>query len=329
MLIFNGQKPLRRASWPRALSHVGVWLLLMGWGAAFAQPASPRPVLTRVSDGIYMVQGLSALGSSVNRNFISNASVILTQDSVVVVDALGAPVLARELIEEIRKITSNPISHVIVTHYHADHVYGLQAFQDVGARIVAHPMARAYLHSDAAQLRLQASREDMAPWVDHNTRLVAADIWVDQPTVLRLGGLDIHVQPSGPAHTPEDLVVWIPQRRTLVAGDLVFRGRVPFVGQADSGQWIQALDRLLSFEAEVILPGHGPFSAHARQDLQLTRDYLAFLRQSMGEAARNMEPFDEAYARTDWSRFAHLPLFGVANRINAFNTYLLMEKTAP
>jgi hypothetical protein len=49
----------------------------------------------------------------------------------------------------------------------------------------------------------------------------------------------------------------------------------------------------------------------------------------MGDAARNMEPFEEAYARTDWSRFANLPLFGVANRINAFNTYLLMEKLVP
>ena len=66
----------------------------------------------------------------------------------------------------------------------------------------------------------------------------------------------------------------------------------------------------------------------ARADLELTRDYLAYLRQTMGEAARNMEPFEEAYARTDWSRFDKLPLFGVANRINAYNTYLLMEQGA-
>jgi hypothetical protein len=58
----------------------------------------------------------------------------------------------------------------------------------------------------------------------------------------------------------------------------------------------------------------------------LTRDYLVHLRQAMGEAARNLEPFEDAYARTDWSRFESLPLFGVANRINAYNTYLLMER---
>ena len=76
-------------------------------------------------------------------------------------------------------------------------------------------------------------------------------------------------------------------------------------------------------------PGHGPLSLEPGVDLQLTRDYLAYLRQTMGEAARNLEPFDEAYARADWSRFAALPLFAAVNRMNAYNTYLLMEREAP
>jgi len=177
-------------------------------------------------------------------------------------------------------------------------------------------------------LRLVASREDLAPAVDDHTHLVTADRWIDAPVTLQLGGLDFLVQPAGPAHTPEDLIVWVPQRSLLFAGDIVFRGRIPFVGQADSGQWIAALEKLLAFDPVIILPGHGPVSNSARVDLELTRDYLAYLRQSMGEAARNLDPFEEAYARTDWSRFAALPLFGPANRINAYNTYLLMEQSA-
>ena len=59
--------------------------------------------------------------------------------------------------------------------------------------------------------------------------------------------------------------------------------------------------------------------------MQLTRDYLVYLRDRMGEAARNMDPFDEAYRAADWSRFEKLPLFQAANRMNAYNTYLLME----
>ena len=62
--------------------------------------------------------------------------------------------------------------------------------------------------------------------------------------------------------------------------------------------------------------------------MELTRDYLVYLRSSMGQAAKNMEPFDEAYKATDWMKFEHLPLFRVANRMNAYNTYLLLEKEA-
>jgi glyoxylase-like metal-dependent hydrolase (beta-lactamase superfamily II) len=301
---------------------------MMLTAAAATAQTTIRPMPAQVAPDSYMVQGLSALGSSANRNFISNAAFVVTKDGVLVIDALGSPALARELLAEIRRITPAPVRYVVLTHYHADHIYGLQVFKEAGATVIAHQAGREYLNSDTAALRLQASREEMAPAVDAQTRLVPADRWIDARTTLQLGGLDFVLQPAGPAHTPEDLVVWVPQLKLLFAGDLVFRGRVPFVGQADSGRWITALDTLLAFDARVIVPGHGPASTSARADLELTRDYLTYLRKTMGEAARNMDPFEEAYARTDWSRFDKLPLFNAANRINAYNTYLLMEQAA-
>ena len=141
-----------------------------------------------------------------------------------------------------------------------------------------------------------------------------------------MGTTELRIRHAGPAHTPEDLVVHVPARGVLFAGDLVFRGRVPFVGQADSRRWIGALEGLLALQPRLVVPGHGPVSATPMADLALTRDYLAYLRRTMGDAARNMEPFDEAYDRTDWSRYAGLPLFRAANRMNAYNTYLLMER---
>jgi glyoxylase-like metal-dependent hydrolase (beta-lactamase superfamily II) len=218
---------------------------------------------------------------------------------------------------------------VILTHYHADHIYGLQTFKAQGARILAHQAAREYLNSDTALIRLQASRETLAPWVNAQTRLVPADDWIDGSRDLVVGGVRFVLTPVGPSHTPEDVVVYLPQEKVLFAGDLVFRNRVPYVGQADSGHWIKALDTLLAFDTAVIVPGHGPLSSEARKDMELTRDYLGYLRKTMGQAARNMEPFDDAYQATDWKRFESLPLFRVANRMNAYNTYLLMEREAP
>lgn len=287
--------------------------------------AEPLP-LQAVAPGVWFVQGEAALGSVENRNFISNAGVVVTPAGVVLIDALGSPALAESLLAAIKSITSQPVRYVIVTHYHADHVYGLQVFQAAGARIIAHEAGRAHVQSDAALLRLQASRASLAPWVDDTTRLVPADQWVRDDMVLELGGERLHIRHAGPAHTSEDLTVWVEGPRVLFAGDLVFRGRIPYVGQADSQGWIMALSELITAAPAVIVPGHGPASTRALEDLQLTRDYLQFLRDAMGHAAANMEPFDDAYARTDWSAFEAWPLFRAANRMNAYNTYLLMER---
>lgn len=279
----------------------------------------------QVSKSAWFVQGLSALGSPENQNFISNAGFVVTQDGVVVIDALGSPALAKRLLSEIAKITSKPVTHVILTHYHADHVYGLQVFKDAGAKIIAHRAGREYLTSNTAALRLEASRDDLAPWIDKNTRLVPADEWIDGPSDRTIGGMRFWLRVVGPAHTPEDLAVYLPDEKVLFVGDLVFRNRIPFVGEANSGQWIKSLDVLLGFDAAAVVPGHGPLSLQPRADMELTRNYLVYLRKHMGKAARDMTPFDEAYKATDWSRYENLPLFGPANRMNAYNTFLLME----
>jgi glyoxylase-like metal-dependent hydrolase (beta-lactamase superfamily II) len=318
----------------RRLLCASAMAMLLGQGSAHAADndvatIAMRPV--RLAEGAWFVQGEAALGSAANQNFISNAGFVVTPAGVVVIDALGSPPLARRLLQEIRRITPLPIRYVIATHYHADHIYGLQVFKEAGATILAHVGAREYLASDNARQRLAASRQDLFPWVDENTRLVAPDRWLGVPdpradTTLDLGGVRLLVRPVGPAHSPEDLVVYLPDQGVLYGGDIVFRGRIPFVGQADSRAWIEALERLLALKPKVLVPGHGAASTDPVADITLTRDYLLYLRERMGAAAREMEPFDEAYARTDWSRFSALPLFQAANRINAYNTYLLMEQ---
>ena len=167
--------------WRRALT---LTLVLATANTAMAQMASrpAGPQALAVAPGSWMVQGLSALGSQANRNFISNAGFVVTSAGVVVIDALGSPELARELRAEIARITPLPVTHVIVTHYHADHIYGLQVFKDEGASVVAHRQALLYLNSDTAQQRLAASREELFPWVDEKTRLVAADRWITSAT---------------------------------------------------------------------------------------------------------------------------------------------------
>ncbi|MDZ7812146.1 MAG: hypothetical protein U5L74_03120 [Ideonella sp.] len=79
--------------------------------------------------------------------------------------------------------------------------------------MIAHRRAAEYLISDLARRRLQALREDVAPWVDERTRLVVPDEWIDLRTEKMLGGMPVLWESVGPARIPGDLVVWFPQHR--------------------------------------------------------------------------------------------------------------------
>ena len=291
-----------------------------------AQPATPlQPVPVKVGGSGYYVLGQGGLATPANQGYNSNAGFVVTADGVVVIDALGTVPLGEALIAAIRKVTAQPIRRVIVTHYHADHVYGLQAFKAIGADIWAHAGGRAYLEGEAA-MRLEQRRRDLAPWVDERTRVVPADRWLAGNDTFRLGGLTFDLIHLGPAHSPEDLVVVVREEQMIFSGDIIFTGRIPFVGEADSKRWLQTMDRLIALQPKLMVTGHGRVSTDPAADLVLTRDYLLYLRETMGRAVEDFVPFEEAYAKTDWSRYAKIPAFDAANRINAYGQYLVMER---
>jgi glyoxylase-like metal-dependent hydrolase (beta-lactamase superfamily II) len=280
----------------------------------------------RLGPHSYFVQGLPGAASSENQGFMSNAGFVVTRDGVVVFDALASPPLAEKLVGLIRKTTRQPIKRVIVSHYHADHFYGLQVFKALGADIWAHRLARGATQTEEAALRLAQRKEALFPWVDDDTQLLEADRFIDGDIDFEMGGVQFALRHVGPAHSSEDLAMLVRQDGVLFAGDLVFRGRVPFVGDADSRAWIAALDKLITLKPRVLVPGHGAPSRTPRTDLVFTRDYLTYLRTSMGQAARQLVPFDEAYESTDWSRYRGMPAFDEANRVNAYNQYLRLEQ---
>jgi glyoxylase-like metal-dependent hydrolase (beta-lactamase superfamily II) len=226
----------------------------------------------------------------------------------------------------IRKVTKQPIKLVIVSHYHADHFYGLQVFKAEGAEIWAHRAAEGATRTEDAALRLAQRKEALFPWVDDSTQLLEADRFLEGDTDFEMGGLHFALRYVGPAHSTEDMAMMVKEDGVLYAGDLVFRGRVPYVGDADSRAWIAALDTLIALKPKVLIPGHGAPSRTPRADLVFTRDYLQYLRTTMGRAARDFIPFKEAYAATDWSKYRSMPAFNESNRVNAYNQYLRLEQ---
>jgi glyoxylase-like metal-dependent hydrolase (beta-lactamase superfamily II) len=293
------------------------------WENVPYEPADVEMHLIQVSPHAYYVQGVAGEATE-NQGFMSNAGVVITEQGVVVIDALGTPSLAYLLLTKIREVTDKPIVKVIATHYHADHIYGLQVFKDQGAEIIAPLGAKDYLMSPAAEGRLTQRRESLFPWVDARTHLVKPDVYVSGDTQFRLGGLDFKITLLGSTHSQGDLILNVVQDNVTFAGDLIFEGRIPFVAGAKPQHWIDTLAAMDTTKLKVIVPGHGAASTNPTTAVNFTLGYLRYLQTHMREAVENLMPFDDAYSSMDWSRYEKMPAAKV-NRMNAYYMYLELE----
>ena len=225
---------------------------------------------------------------------------VVTASSVIVIDTVDSAAQAALLLDAIRQLTPKPVSHVLLTRQRAGQTEALATWKVMGAAIVARRPAQPAVAADGAPA-------------------LRADLWIDDSTDLLVGGTQIQaVVLTG---TTERMAYVLPEDGVLFVGDLAEPGRIPDLSGRDAREQIALLDELLKLKARVVVPARGPAALEAVAGLQRERDYLAFVQDTMGAAVRGAEPFDAAYARTDWSRFAALPQFAAFNRANAAAVY--------
>ena len=310
--------------------------------AAAAQTPSPYPRLTIPlnieqvpGNPIWYSTGNPGVPGKDNEGNTSNAGFVVTSDGVVVFDALGTPSLGWALLEAIRKITDKNIRYVVASHYHADHIYGLQAFRDhTPAIIVAQERSGEYKDNEhtadeRANQRLDQRRTALFPWVDGNTRVVPPDITFKERMTITIGERRLTLLYAGPAHSSSDMMMMVEPDGVLFAGDIVQNGRIPFMNSDDvsTTQWLHALDEVARLDPKYIIPGHGRTSTKATQAIAFTRDYIQHVRNTMATAVQNWTDFDVAYEEADWLKYRDMPAFASNNRGNAYRIYLELERS--
>lgn len=280
----------------------------------------------KLADHTYQIQGKAGIATD-NGGFISNAGFVVTGDGVVVVDTLGSPSLAVEMLKRIRQVTDQPIKKVIITHYHADHLYGAQVFKELGAEIIAPIGSYKYINAESTPMRLAERRESLKPWVNEQTFVVKPDTIIDKTTDFTMGGQDFTINVVGAAHSDGDLTLHAKKDGVLFSGDIIFGGRVPFIGGGSTSKWVDTLGGMESgLTLNLLVPGHGDASNNPAAAIKLTKGYLIFMREVMGAAVEEMEEFVDAYEDTDWSEFENMPAFSNVNRLNANTVFLSMEE---
>ena len=241
-----------------------------------AAPASAAPLeVVEVAPSLYVHAGRQEDFTPLNLGGLANLGFVIGERSVAVIDTGGSRRQGAELLAAIRAKTGLPISHVVNTHVHPDHLLGNIAFSDTGAAVVGHAKLPQRL-AEAGPFYLASLRRLIGP-AFAGTELVPATQTVTDTATIDLGGRTLELRAWPTAHTNTDLTVLDTATGTLFAGDLVFLERLPVVDGSLLG-WLGTLDELERLPAQRVVPGHGPASAPWPEALAPERRYLEQLR---------------------------------------------------
>ncbi|MET9343786.1 MBL fold metallo-hydrolase [Nonomuraea sp. NPDC003804] len=253
---------------------------------------SPR--VEEVSEGVYAY--IQPDGSW----WINNTGFLAGRRGVISIDACSTERRTRAYREAIAQVSDRPITTLVNTHHHGDHTFGNHLFPE--ATIVAHERTRERILADGVPTYLGAWSPDVE-WGTLDP--VPPFLTYTDGVTLYSDDLRCEVRHVGfAAHTTNDSYVWIPSRKVLFAGDLVFNGGTPFVLMGSVDGALAALDQLEALGAETIVPGHGDVCGPSAIDT--VRGYLRFVRQTAEAGmAAGLSPLELA-RQTDLGEYGAL-----------------------
>ena len=272
---------------------------------------------------VWSAIGATAPSTYENAGHNNNLSFIVTGEGVVVVNGGGSWGLAEALHAEIGAITDEPVVLVINENGQGHAMLGnaYWAAQDVA--ILAHEDAAEEFEERGHDI-LDNARNRLKERADKTDVALPTETFADEK-VLELGEFTIEVLHLGPAHSPGDIQVWLPQQRLVIAGDMAFHERLPPIfDDTDTAGWIETWEG--PFEglgALYVIPGHG-HPTNMAQVRRYTRDYLVDLRAKVAEVIENGDGLAEAYY-VDQSAYAHLDTFEELATRNAGRVFEAME----
>lgn len=235
--------------------------------------AAARLEVSEVAPGVFVHQGRYELQSPDNRGDMANASFVVGNDAVAVIDTLGSAVAGGELREAIRRVTDKPIKYVINTHMHPDHVFGNAAFTADNPIFVGHyKLARGL--ATRADRYLAINKQMLGEQAFEGIEIILPTLAVEERQELDLGGRRLVLEAQATAHTDNDLIVTDTATNTLFLGDLLFSVHVPTLDGSIKG-WLDLLEQLGQRDAARVVPGHGPYAMQLPGALDPERRYLS------------------------------------------------------
>ena len=262
-----------------------------------------------------------------------NTGIVIGDDGVMVIDTQATPVMAQDVIRRIREVTDKPITHVVLSHYHAVRVLGASAY---GARCTIASQGTWDLIMERGEADMKSEIERF-PRLFRSTESIPGLTWPnivfkDEMTVW-MGKLEVKIMHLGRGHTKGDTVVWLPGQKVLFSGDLVEYAATPYTGDAYLQDWPKTLEHLRALQPEKLVPGRGDALVTPSQveaGLRGTQDFITRMFESVRTGAQAGKPLRDVYRDTyaklkpefgHWVIFDHCMPFDVSRAYDEATRY--------
>lgn len=275
---------LMRRAWNLLSIACALWIAV---ASLHAQIRSETPRIIKVTDRIYVATGYA----------LANLIWVVTDDSVVVIDTTESPAVAADILGEIRKVTDKPVSHIIYTHFHGDHVNGARALAGNKPKIIAQrlhaPEMDKYRKLVFYNTRLNGQQFGFSLAPEERAIALALDParteigylppneTFDDELSLTIGGVEFQLY-HAPGETADHLFVWLPGEKALMPGDLYYNSfpmlASPMKPDRPVTSWAESLERMRKFHAEYLVPSHSDPVVGAKEVDDVLSNYAAAIR---------------------------------------------------
>jgi glyoxylase-like metal-dependent hydrolase (beta-lactamase superfamily II) len=276
-------------------STLGAFLLIFSWVSAFSQqpPRSADAPSERMPPGLrQIIPGHYLFSSSTY-----NSGIIVTDDGVVVLDALNSETVARAQRDAIAKTIRQPVRVLVSSTFHDNYSKGNIAYADV----------LKVGHEDYRTDLLALMQRQKVPAEEQTARL-PNQTFRDRLT-LYYGGKEIQILHVGRAHTRGDSIIFVPQDRIVYLSEIYFADQFLFINDGYGLDWLRALDAVEALGADIFVPGHGPVPAdprETRQGLRRFRQMLVDVRDAVQKEIGRGATEDQAVAAIRWPQYEGL-----------------------
>lgn len=249
--------------------------LLLAAGNLSANAGFPMQAVRVAPNAYAIITPTRDLPNPENKGWNSNSAFVVTDSGVILFDTGSSSAIGAAIKATIAKITDKPVRWIVNSHAHGDHWLGNAVFKDTAKAIYASEQVKDKV---AANGEIWVNRfHRMTEGASGRSEIVLPDTPITGRTDLVLGGVKVSLIPSGNSHSPGDILMWMPDARVLMTGDVVYSDRMPSTFDANVPQWVKFLGELVALNPAIVVPGHGKVTDRAGVERlrNLLRDFWA------------------------------------------------------